>query len=377
MQTTVTAAKPRRGSGNAVIAASVAIIVALYLLSKLPPGAVFQNQKLQIIKMMFISVIIEALPFILVGVIVSALLEVFVPERTIRRLIPRNPLLGIVVASFIGIMFPICECGMVPAIRRLIAKGMPLYAATTFLVVGPILNPIVFWSTLTAFRNKPELVWSRMGLAFLTAVAIGLIVHRFVKTDQLKPVPGGRHDRGHDHDHAHDHSHDHARHHDHAHLHAHVRHHDHAQEAALSRSLAARSVNKLTDAMSHAIGEFFSMGKYLMIGALLVGVLQAFVTRSSLEALGHGPAGSNLIMMGLGFLLSLCSTSDAFVAQSFTTTFASGALVAFMVLGPMLNLKGLLMMTAVFKTRFVLLYAALAAGFVYAGTWALGQFILP
>ncbi|MBO7745057.1 permease [Paenibacillus sp. MWE-103] len=371
MQTTVTAAKPRRGSGNAVIAASVAIIVALYLLSKLSPGAVFQNQKLQIIKMMFISVIIEALPFILVGVIVSALLEVFVPERTIRRLIPRNPLLGIVAASFIGIIFPICECGMVPAIRRLIAKGMPLYAATTFLVVGPILNPIVFWSTLTAFRGKPEIVWSRMGLAFLTAVVIGLIVHRFVKTDQLKPVPGGKRDHGHDHDRAHDH------HHDHDHPHAHDHHHNHAHEAAPPRSLAARSLNKLTDAMSHAIGEFFSMGKYLIIGALLVGVLQAFVTRSSLEALGHGPAGSNLIMMGLGFLLSLCSTSDAFVAQSFTTTFASGALVAFMVLGPMLNLKGLLMMTAVFKTRFVLLYAALAAGFVYAGTWALGQFVLP
>ncbi|NBD25687.1 permease [Paenibacillus sp. T1] len=343
---------------------SIVFIIGLYLLSTHSPGTILSNPKLQIVKMMFISVIIEALPFILIGVIVSALLEVFVSEQTIKRLIPRNPLLGIVAASFIGIIFPICECGMVPAIRRLIHKGVPLYAATTFLVVGPILNPIVFWSTFTAFRNKPEIVWSRMGLAFAAAIVIGLIVHRFVKTDQLKSAASHDHGHGLGHDHAH---------HDHNHLHDdHNRHHGHAHHHPKPN----RAMGKLVDVMSHSIGEFFSMGKYLMIGALLVGLLQAFVTRGTLEALGHGPAGSGAIMMGLGFLLSLCSTSDAFVAQSFTTTFAPGALVAFMVLGPMLNLKGLLMMSAVFKTRFVLLYGALVAVIVYAGTWALGQFIL-
>ncbi|QAY66565.1 permease [Paenibacillus protaetiae] len=372
MQTTTTAAKQRRGSSNLLAAVSIAMIVGLYLLSKVSPGVILHNQKLQIAKMMFISVVIEALPFMLIGVIVSAILEVFVPERMIRRLIPRNPFFGIVAASFIGIIFPICECGMVPAIRRLISKGMPLYTATTFLVVGPILNPIVFWSTLTAFRNKPEIVWSRMGLAFLTAIAVGLIIHRFVKTDQLKPIEGEGKGHGHAHDHAHDHVHSHA--HDHAHNHNDAD--SHSNESAPPRGLAVRGISKLTDAMSHSIGEFFSMGKYLLIGALLVGVLQAFVTRDNLETLGHGPAGSNLIMMGLGFLLSLCSTSDAFVAQSFTATFSSGALIAFMVLGPMLNLKGVLMMSAVFKPRFVLLYGSLVIVMVYAGTWVLGQFIL-
>lgn len=373
MQTTATAAKPGRKSGNRMAVISIAFLIALYLLSAYSPANILQNPKLQIVKMMFISVIIEALPFILIGVIVSALLEVFVSERTIKRLIPRNPLLGIVTASFIGVIFPICECGMVPAIRRLISKGVPLYAATTFLVVGPILNPIVFWSTFTAFRNKPAIVWSRLGLAFFVAIAIGLIIHRFVKGDQLKaPKPAAGNDHN---DHGH---HDHSRHdhHDHSHNdhHDHHGHHDHSHSRVQGRG--ARGPGKLMEVMNHAIGEFFAMGKYLMFGALLVSLLQAFVTRSSLETLGHGPIGSVLMMMGLGFLLSLCSTSDAFVAQSFTMTFSQGALVAFMVLGPMLNLKGILMMTAVFKPRFVLLYSVLAVLFVYAGTWALGQFAL-
>ncbi|MGZ4123415.1 MAG: permease, partial [Tumebacillaceae bacterium] len=131
------------------------------------PGTILTNVKLQLFKSMFISIIIEALPFILVGVVISSLLHVFVSEQTIKKLIPKNPVLGIIAASVLGIIFPICECGMVPAIRRLIQKGMPLYVATTFLLVGPILNPIVFWSTFTAFRHRQELTASRMGLAFL------------------------------------------------------------------------------------------------------------------------------------------------------------------------------------------------------------------
>jgi len=345
-------------NSNLLAGLCLAFIAFLYFFSTNAPGSVVNNPKLQIFKTMFISIILEAMPFILIGVLISALLQVFVKDHTIRRMIPKNPFLGIITASILGIIFPICECGMVPAIRNLIQKGMPLYVATTFILVGPILNPIVFWSTFVAFRTRPEIAYSRMGLAFIVALVIGLIVYKFVHPDQLKASLktvhnhadlNNRHDHGHVH---HDHNHD------HHHGHSHAR------------------LNKLVEVMGHTVSEFFDMGKFLLFGSVLVGLLQTFVSKDNLVAIGHGQGSANLLMMGLGFILSLCSTSDAFVAQSFLTTFSKGALVAFMVLGPMLNLKGLLMMSAVFKTKFIVILSLLVIVFIYAGTTLLEAFIL-
>ncbi|NQX69036.1 permease [Paenibacillus alba] len=344
-------------NSNMLAGLCLAFIALLYFFSTTAPGSLLNNPKLQIFKTMFISIILEAMPFILIGVIISAVLQVFVSDQTIQRMIPKNPFLGIITASILGIIFPICECGMVPAIRKLIEKGMPLYVATTFILVGPILNPIVFWSTFVAFRSHPEITYSRMGLAFVVALIVGLIVYKFVNPDQLKvkesaePKPVKKtlktvHNHAADHHHSHD--------------------HDHHQPRT----------NKMVEMMGHTVMEFFDMGKFLLFGALLVGLLQTFVSRDNLVALGHGQGSANLLMMGLGFILSLCSTSDAFVAQSFLTTFSKGSLVAFMVFGPMLNLKGLLMMSAVFKKRFIVLLSVLVIIFVYGGTLLLEGFIL-
>lgn len=332
MQNAALHKKSTTKSTNLIAGVSFILILVLYFFSTKASETLLQNPKLQLFKMMFVSIIIEALPFILIGVILSALVEVFVSEQMIKRMIPANPVLGILTVCLLGIIFPVCECGMVPAVRRFIQKGMQLHAAMTFLVVGPILNPIVLWSTYTAFRNKPEMTYARMGLAFAAALVIGLIIYYFVKSDPLKISKQSSNAIGH--------------------------HHEHG----------GSGWNKLTQVMGHSIEEFFDMGKYLIFGALLVGLLQTFIPKESLVALGHSPGSANVLMMALGFILSLCSTSDAFVAQSFSATFSQGSLLAFMVLGPMLNLKGILMMSAVFKTRFVLLYSLLVVGYVYLGT---------
>lgn len=283
------------------------------------------DDRLQIFKTMFISIILEALPFILIGVFVSALLQVFVSEETMRKWIPKNPVLGILAASVLGIIFPICECGMVPVIRKLIKKGMPLYVAVVFILAGPILNPIVFFSTYIAFRARPEIAYARMGLAFVLALVIGLLIYRFVKDNQLKEsMPSEGHQHVHD--------------------------------------------NKLSEIMAHSTSEFFEMGKFLFIGALVAAGLQTFVARESLAAIGNGMVSSHLVMMTLAYLLSLCSTSDAFVASSFSTTFSAGSLVAFLVFGPMMNLKGTIMLAAVFRTRFVLLQSSLVVVCALAGS---------
>ncbi|MDR6550002.1 permease [Paenibacillus qinlingensis] len=290
----------------------------------------FTVEHLQSFKTIFISLILEALPFILLGVIISSLLQSFVPETAIRRFIPRNPVLGILFACLLGLLFPMCECGMIPIVRRLIQKGMPVYIAVVFIVAGPILNPIVFAATLMAFRNQPSIAYSRMGLALIVTMIIGLILYRFVRHNPLRSAQGHSF---HHHHHNHDHDHDH--------------------HGGIS--------SKVTTFFAHTSNEFFDMGKYLIFGALLTALIQVFMQRDNLLAIGQGPLSSHIFMMGFAYILSICSTSDAFVASSFQTSFTSGSLLTFLVFGPMLDFKSTLMLLSVFKTKFVLLLALLIA----------------
>ncbi|KQL40256.1 hypothetical protein AN960_07235 [Bacillus sp. FJAT-25509] len=328
---------PVNSNRHFLIIICLLFVFLLYISSTTGLSSVFSTTKLQVFKMIFISIIIEALPFILIGVFVSAILQVFVTDQMVQRFIPKNPLLGIIAASVLGIIFPICECGMVPAIRKLIKKGMPLYVAVTFILVGPILNPIVFLSTLTAFRNQPTVAYYRMGLAFVVALIVGLIVFQFVKSNQLREqVDQTKHDH---------------------------HHHDNKHNTAPN--------NKFIAIVGHAVNEFFDMGKYLVFGSIIVALLQIIISQSSLIELGKSGPSANFLMMGLGFILSLCSTSDAFVAQSLQTIFTKSSLVGFMVFGPMINIKGILMMLAVFRSRFVLLLSTLVFIFVFIGTLVL------
>lgn len=290
-------------------------------------------QSVQSFKTMFVGIVLEALPFIVMGVLVSSFVQIFIPDSWIRRLAPKNPLLGILFACVLGVLFPVCECGMVPVIRRLIAKGMPLYIGVVFILVGPIVNPIVYAATYMAFRNRPELLYARMGLALFVGTAVGLLVYAFVKQNVLKHsavtlyAASGEGTGGHSH-------------------------------------AGRRSVFAL---LEHAGAEFFDMGKYLIFGSVVAAAIQTFVPRGNLVEIGQDPFVSHFFMMGLAYLLSLCSTSDAFVAASFVNTFSAGSLLTFMVFGPMLDLKTTLMLSSVFRTRFVLFLAMIVIVFVFLG----------
>lgn len=296
---------------------------------------------LQSFKTMLISIVLEAVPFILLGVLVSSALQVYISERWLARLSPKNPVIGILLACVFGILFPICECGMIPVVRRLIAKGMPLYIGIVFMLVGPIVNPIVYAATFTAFRARPEMLYARMGLALFVGICIGLFIWFFVKTNQLKhrsatfyvsaPQAGSHH------------------------------HHSHGE-------------SKLMAMLDHAGGEFFDMGKYLMLGAMATAAVQTFIPREALVGIGQGPISSHLFMMGFAYALSLCSTSDAFVASSFVHTFSFGSLLTFLVFGPMLDLKSTFMLLSVFKMRFVMLLMLLIGGFVLIGAMLIERF---
>ncbi|MGE7823604.1 permease [Paenibacillus sp. NPDC093718] len=294
--------------------------------------------KIQTFKTMLISIVLEALPYILIGVFVSSLIQLYVSEKWIARFCPKNPILGIVFACTLGIIFPICECGMIPVVRRLMMMGMPLYIGVVFILVGPIVNPVVYASTYQAFRLQPEILYSRMGLALIVGFIIGLLIYKFVSGNPLKhteipPISSGS-----------DASHQHAK-------------------------------NKFLIMMDHAAKEFFDVGKYLIIGSILTAAIQAFIPRDFLVQIGQGEIGSHLFMMGFAFILSICSTSDAFVASSFLQTFSASSIVSFLVFGPMVDFKSTLMLLSVFNRRFVVQLVVLIGMAVLFLSIMLGQMI--
>lgn len=313
---------------------------ALVCLTVVSPALLRQvpMDEVQTFKTSFLGILLEALPFVLVGAILSSLMHLFVSEEMLRRWMPKHPVPGILFACLLGLIFPVCECGMIPLIRRMIQKGMPVYMAVVFILSGPILNPVVFSATYMAFRLYPEMVYARMGLAFAVAAAIGAILYLYWKDNPLKhSLARGA-----------------------------------TQDGNGQGHTPAHGSNKLTAVFVHAADEVFEMGKYLLIGCLLTAGIQAFIAREHLADIGSGPVSAYLFMMGFAFVLSLCSTSDAFVASTFLQTFSGGSLLAFLVFGPMLDFKNMLMLLSVFRTKFVMLLAFLISALVFTGAVLVG-----
>ncbi|MCM3164597.1 permease [Metabacillus litoralis] len=277
---------------------------------------------------MFLSILLEAIPFILLGVFVSALIQTYVSEDLIKRALPRNAILALFPAALLGAIFPICECAIVPIVRRLMKKGMPLHIGVVFLVGAPILNPVVFASTYYAFSSELHIAYARMGLAFVLSIVIGFIIYLLFKnSNQLKWTKE-----------------------------------DVVVEGNTNQE---EKVGKLKSTLFHASDEFFEMGKFLIMGALIASLFQTFLDRTLLTELGTNEFLSPALMMGFGYILSLCSEADAFVAASFGGTFTAGSLLAFLVYGPMLDLKNTIMLFAFFKARFVAAFILVVTIVVY------------
>jgi uncharacterized membrane protein YraQ (UPF0718 family) len=285
----------------------------------------------------FLGIFIEAAPFLLLGTLASGVVEVFFKKETLQRLMPRNRFLGALAGGLLGFVFPVCECGVVPLTRRLFRKGMAPAMGVAFLLASPVLNPIVLASTYAAYGWGPVL-WLRLGLSLTIAVATGLI---FAVEEQplqlLRPASIGP-----------------------------------LQGAAWAAPVIAPSLAvRWREALGIAGEEFFEMGRYLIVGAMLAAALQTVVPQATLLALGSGPLLSVLVMIALAVLLSICSTVDAFVSLAFVGTFTSGSILAFLVFGPMVDIKSVLLYLQVFRRRTVgymvilpLLMIILAAVFI-------------
>jgi uncharacterized protein len=277
----------------------------------------------------FLSILIEAIPFVLIGVLIAGFIQIFITEDHIRRLIPKNRFLAVTMSCVVGAVFPACECGIVPIVRRLVTKGVPIHAGIGFLLTGPLINPIVILSTYMAFGNDSKMAGLRMGIGFIAALIIALIISYLFKSNQLK------------------HS---------------------VSDFTPSTDITMRNeslIHRIEGMIKHSIDEFFDMGKYLIIGAFIAAFVQTYVSAKSLFLFGDGVVGSTIVMMGLAYFLSLCSEADAFIGASFRNLFPTTSILAFLVYGPMIDLKNTIMLLSVFKAKFVFVLLVLITSIVF------------
>ncbi len=311
--------QPSSRSISRSLIVTIAIGVLLVVIfSMIPPDfLVWLWDRLNIFATIFLSIFIEAVPYLLLGTLASGLVEVFIDRDQMTRWISRRPVPAALTGALMGMIFPVCECGVIPLTRRLFNKGLPLSAGISFLLAAPVLNPIVVFSTAAAFGWGQMLAW-RMGISLVIAVAVGLVFS--VEQDAanvLLPMSASSHT------------------------------HDHSHETKASFG------EKIRTALLVTADEFFEMGRYLVLGAMLAAGLQTFIPQAALLAIGNGPVLSVLVMLGLAVLLSICSTVDAFVALGFLGTFSFGSVLSFLVFGPMVDIKSIIMYMQVFRRRAV------------------------
>lgn len=324
---------------------------------------------------LFLSLLVEAMPFLLLGVLLSSLLLFFVDERKLIAALPRNPFLAAIAGSCAGFLFPVCECGNVPVVRRLLIQGAPAPVAIGFLLAAPTINPIVIWSTWVAFRDQPEIVWLRVLFSLGIAVFIGCTFS--VQTDLrplLKPGVARSMLRPSEREKATSKSTDFSKQKEEkplllqsgSFLLGQPGSPTRMDASVLQGSLAAakpgiRQPNRFRLFLENTIQELRELGAVLVLGSAIAAVIQVGIPREIILSLGQGPVTSILAMMLLAAVVSICSTVDSFFALAFASTFTSGSLLAFLVFGPMIDIKAVGLMLSVFKARAIIYLFALAA----------------
>jgi len=307
----------------------------------------------------FLGIFLEGAPYIFIGTLISGFIDAYLPSGMLDRLLPKNRTAAIFISGLLGLIFPVCECAIVPVIRRLVQKGLPVSCAITYMLSAPIINPIVVYSTFSAFNtNSVTDAWymtlSRLTIAYIVAVLVGFVVRRIPIKDILsqRVLDGIKVDHKHDSDSDHDSDHDH----DHGHGHA-------------------ESGSRLVHAMRTAQRDLLDTGMYFTIGVLITALYRSQIPRDAIDHLASNDFIGVPMMMALAFILSLCSTSDAFIAAQML--FSAAARQAFLVFGPMMDVKLVFMYAIVFRHRFVV-YLVIGLFFLIAAICMIwGQTVPP
>ncbi|MEA5570876.1 permease [Calothrix sp. UHCC 0171] len=341
----------------------------------------------------FLSLLVEAIPFLLLGVLFSSVLLFLVDERKLVEKMPKNPLLGAFVGSLVGFLFPVCECGNVPVARRLLMQGVPTPVAIGFLLAAPTINPIVIWSTWTAFRDQPEIVVLRVVFSLIIATVVGFIfsfqkdltpivqpaIARYLKFNPPTPPeskrrsgmggktqiqtngstllqsgsywlggkPGSQITR------------------------------IETMNATATLPMADKPMSdKFRLIIDNIIQELRELGAVMVLGSAIAAAIQVLAPRDLILSLGAGSVSSIVAMLILAVVVSICSTVDSFFALSFASAFTSGSLLAFLVLGPMVDIKSIGLMLSIFKPRALFYLFMLAGQLTFLLTLFLNLYVL-
>jgi uncharacterized membrane protein YraQ (UPF0718 family) len=313
MSVSTLAPATRRTVSPRALATTIGIVAAAIVAGRL--ADVGRLDAAQSFVLIFTAIVVEAVPFILIGAMAGALIEVYVPEGVVARVAGKRLGLQMPVAVMGGLAFPVCDCGSVPVARRLIARGLHPAAGLAFMFAAPVFNPIVLMSTFIAYRGRDvalQMVVGRAGLVLVVALAAGWALGADGTKELLRPRP------------------------------------DDLEPAA--GDAATRSRKSVF--VDHLAADFFFMGKFLVIGAALSAAIQTALPQSLVSGVARTPVVGTLALMAIAFIASLCSEADAFVAVSFTQ-FPLGSQLAFLVFGPVADAKLAMIYSGTFRQRFV------------------------
>jgi uncharacterized membrane protein YraQ (UPF0718 family) len=316
--------RPRRIGSIEVLA--VLLILAVVARTWLPRAV--RSPRLLEWMTVFVSIVVQAMPFVVLGTVLSATITAFVPPSFFARALPRRPVLAVPVAGVAGVVLPGCECGSVPIAGALVRRGVTPAAALAFLLSAPAINPVVLASTAVAFPGEPGMVVGRLVASLATAVAMGWLWLRWGRDEWLRPP--ARPDL-----------------------------------EGLSRWGA------FLTACRH---DATQAGGFLVVGAATAAILNVLVPPRWLDTVAGHPVGSVLALAVLAVVLTLCSEADAFVAASLTQ-FSLTARLAFLVVGPMVDLKLFAMQAGAFGRRFAVRFAPATVAVGVAMSVAVGALL--
>jgi uncharacterized membrane protein YraQ (UPF0718 family) len=283
---------------------------------------------IQKVSISFLSILIQALPFILLGALISSLIQIIIPSSRILGVISKHNIKSLIGAAFAGFFFPVCDCGLVPMISGLLKKGAPLPQIMTFWLTSAAMNPIVILSVLYAFPGNPRIAILRVLTGLFTGVMVGIIL-------MILKINTG----------------------------------DVIKENVSLQSIGGEFLEVNRESKFYKIDavikgtqfEFFRVLKYVIIGALVSSVGLLFLPQTIKNFIGANAIMQYLIMLVAAIFMSTCATSNAFIARSFTASFSYPSIISFMALGPMLDFKNLIIFSETLKKRFLIQISILTA----------------
>ena len=302
----------------------ILIIISLYYSYLIIKSGLFENENVQELFVLFFLMIFEGLPFILIGSVVAVIINLYVSDKVILKIISGNSFLNIITASFTGLLFPICECGIVPVIRKLLDKKLPLHIAITVMVSVPIVNPVVILTTFLAFPGRIDILFLRAFSGILISISTGLLVYLIYNNKSEEKY---------------------------------LKNYDKCTNSTCTCHSCFQKkkgfIDNLFIGIDHIIREFYSMGRYYIIGSFLTAFLRACIPQTIIYPFMENKIASVFFMIIMAYCLSVCSESDAFIARKFIGIFPDIAIIGFLVFGPMSDFKNTVLLLDLFKKRFV------------------------